>query len=60
MFSIENQLIVKRNDASIVGLVAGDSIGIQLVVLNNFSDQEMEMQWHVVKDVKEPLLSHFN
>lgn len=60
MFSIENQLIVKRNDASIVGLVAGDSIGIQLVVLNNFSDQEMEMQRHVVKDVKEPLLSHFN
>lgn len=44
MFSIENQLIVKRNDSSIVGLVAGDSIGKHLVVLNNFSDQEMEMQ----------------
>ena len=44
MFSIENQLIVKRNDSSIAGLVAGDSIGIHLAVLNNFSDQEMEMQ----------------
>lgn len=44
MFSIENQLIVKKNGSSIVGLVAGDNIGKHLVVLNNFSDQEMEMQ----------------
>ena len=43
MFSIENQLFVKRHDAKTVGLVAGASIGTHPVVPDNLSDQEVEM-----------------
>lgn len=43
VFSIENQLIVKRQDAKTVGLVAGASIGTHPVVPDNLSDQEVEM-----------------
>lgn len=53
MFLIENQLIVKGHDVKTVGLVAGASIGTHPVVPDNFSDQEVEIQWRIEKNVKE-------